>query len=122
MFAHDLERALLATGLVQLFRLGFAQDTLTERFNRPVLFGANRESSEVSLATSASASASANRRPAPSIPRPRARAPSTGPVAGKNDMGGKAVDPTGEESGSATPKSTEQTDAADTRDATMSKA
>lgn len=47
---------------------------------------------------------------------------STGPVAGKNDMGGKAVDPTGEESGSATPKSTEQTDAADTRDATMSKA
>lgn len=47
---------------------------------------------------------------------------SAGPVAGKNDMGGKAVDPTGEESGSATPKSTEQTDAADTRDATMSKA
>lgn len=28
-----------------------------------------------------------------------------GPVAGKNDMGGKAVDPTGEESGGATPKS-----------------
>ena len=47
---------------------------------------------------------------------------STGPVAGKNDMGGKAVDPTGEESGSATPKSTTQTDAADPRDATMSKA
>jgi len=47
---------------------------------------------------------------------------STGPVASKNDMGGKAVDPTGEESGSATPKSTVQTDAADPRDATMSKA
>ena len=30
---------------------------------------------------------------------------SAGPVAGKNDMGGKAVDPTGEESGGATPKS-----------------
>jgi len=29
---------------------------------------------------------------------------STSPVAGKNDMGGKAVDPTGEESGSSTPK------------------
>ena len=47
---------------------------------------------------------------------------SSGPVAGKNDMGGKAVDPTGEESGGATPKSTVQTDAADTRGATMSKA
>ena len=47
---------------------------------------------------------------------------STGPVAGKNDMGGKAVDPTGEEKGSATPKSTVQTDAHDTRGATMSKA
>ena len=30
---------------------------------------------------------------------------STGPVASKNDMGGKAVDPTGEESGGATPAS-----------------
>ena len=47
---------------------------------------------------------------------------STGPVAGKNDMGGKAVDPTGEEGAVATPKSTVQTDAADPRDATMSKA
>ena len=47
---------------------------------------------------------------------------STGPVAGKNDMGGKAVDPTGEESGAPTPKSTVQTDASDTRGATMSKA
>ena len=47
---------------------------------------------------------------------------STGPVAGKNDMGGKAVDPTGEESGAPTPKSTVQTDAHDTRGATMSKA
>ena len=47
---------------------------------------------------------------------------SAGPVAGKNDMGGKAVDPTGEESGGATPKSTVQTDASDTRGATMSKA
>lgn len=47
---------------------------------------------------------------------------STGPVAGKNDMGGKAVDPTGEEKGGATPKSTVQTDAADPRGATMSKA
>jgi hypothetical protein len=47
---------------------------------------------------------------------------SAGPVAGKNDMGGKAVDPTGEEKGGATPKSTVQTDAADPRDATMSKA
>lgn len=28
----------------------------------------------------------------------------TSPVAGKNDMGGKAVDPTGEEKGSSTPK------------------
>ena len=47
---------------------------------------------------------------------------SAGPVAGKNDMGGKAVDMTGEEKGGATPKSTVQTDAADPRDATMSKA
>ena len=47
---------------------------------------------------------------------------SSGPVAGKNDMGGKAVDPTGEESGAPTPKSTVQTDASDTRGATMSKA
>jgi len=47
---------------------------------------------------------------------------STGPVAGKNDMGGKAVDMTGEEGAVATPKSTVQTDAADPRDATMSKA
>ena len=47
---------------------------------------------------------------------------SSGPVAGKNDMGGKAVDPTGEEKGGATPKSTVQTDAHDTRGATMSKA
>jgi len=47
---------------------------------------------------------------------------SAGPVAGKNDMGGKAVDPTGEEGAVATPKSTVQTDAADPRDATMSKA
>jgi hypothetical protein len=47
---------------------------------------------------------------------------SAGPVAGKNDMGGKAVDPTGEEKGAPTPKSTVQTDAHDTRGATMSKA
>ena len=47
---------------------------------------------------------------------------STGPVAGKNDMGGKAVDMTGEEGAVATPKSTVQTDAHDTRGATMSKA
>ena len=47
---------------------------------------------------------------------------SSGPVASKNDMGGKAVDPTGEEKGGATPKSTVQTDAADPRGATMSKA
>lgn len=49
---------------------------------------------------------------------------STGPVAGKNDLGkgGKPVDPTGEEKGGATPKSTVQTDAHDTRGATMSKA
>ena len=47
---------------------------------------------------------------------------STGPVAGKNDMGGKAVDMTGEEGAVATPKSTVQTDAADTRGATMKKA
>jgi len=47
---------------------------------------------------------------------------SAGPVARKNDMGGKAVDPTGEEGAVATPKSTVQTDAADPRKATMSKA
>jgi len=47
---------------------------------------------------------------------------STGPVAGKNDMGGKAVDMTGEEKGGATPKSTVQTDAANPKGATMSKA
>jgi hypothetical protein len=47
---------------------------------------------------------------------------SSGPVAGKNDMGGKAVDFTGEEKGGATPKSTTQTDAHDPRGATMSKA
>ena len=47
---------------------------------------------------------------------------SAGPVAGKNDMGGKAVDPTGEESGGAAPKATVQTDAADPKGATMSKA
>jgi len=46
----------------------------------------------------------------------------SGPVAGKNDMGGNAVDPTGEESGGATPASTTQTDAADPKGATMSKA
>ena len=46
----------------------------------------------------------------------------SGPVAGKNDMGGKAVDPTGEESGGAAPKATVQTDAADPKGATMSKA
>jgi len=44
------------------------------------------------------------------------------PVAGKNDMGGKAVDPTGEETGAPAPKATVQTDAADTRGATMKKA
>jgi len=43
------------------------------------------------------------------------------PVAGKNDMGGKAVDPTGEEKGAPAPKATVQTDAADTRGATMKK-
>ena len=47
---------------------------------------------------------------------------SAGPVAGKNDMGGKAVDPTGEESGGAAPKATVQTDAANPKGATMSKA
>ena len=47
---------------------------------------------------------------------------SAGPVAGKNDMGGKAVDMTGEEKGGATPKSTVQTDAANPKGATMSKA
>ena len=47
---------------------------------------------------------------------------STGPVAGKNDMGGKAVDMTGEEKGGATPKSTVQTDAANPKGATMSRA
>jgi len=49
---------------------------------------------------------------------------SGGPVAGKNDMGGSAknIAQGGEEKGGATPKSTTQTDAADTRDATMSKA
>lgn len=46
----------------------------------------------------------------------------SGPVAGKNDMGGNAVDPTGEESGGAAPKATVQTDAADPKGATMSKA
>jgi hypothetical protein len=49
---------------------------------------------------------------------------SGGPVAGKNDMGGSAknIAQGGEEKGGATPKSTTQTDAADPRDATMSKA
>ena len=47
---------------------------------------------------------------------------SAGPVAGKNDMGGKAVDPTGEEKGGSAPKATVQTDAADPKGATMSKA
>lgn len=46
----------------------------------------------------------------------------SGPVAGKNDMGGKAVDPTGEEKGGSAPKATVQTDAADPKGATMSKA
>ena len=46
----------------------------------------------------------------------------SGPVAGKNDMGGKAVDPTGEESGGAAPKATVHTDAANPKGATMSKA
>ena len=45
-----------------------------------------------------------------------------GPVAGKNDMGGKSVDPTGEEKGGSTPKSTTQSDAADPKGSTMSKA
>jgi len=49
---------------------------------------------------------------------------SGGPVAGKNDMGGSAknIAQGGEEKGGATPKSTKQTDAHDTRGATMSKA
>jgi hypothetical protein len=47
---------------------------------------------------------------------------SAGPVAGKNDMGGKAVDMTGEESGASTPTSTTQTDAQNPKGATMSKA
>lgn len=49
---------------------------------------------------------------------------SAGPVAGKNDMGGSAknISQGGEEKGGATPKSTTQTDAHDTRGATMSKA
>ena len=49
---------------------------------------------------------------------------SEGPVAGKNDMGGSAknIGQGGEEKGGATPKSTTQTDAHDTRGATMSKA
>lgn len=49
---------------------------------------------------------------------------STGPVAGKNDMGGSAknVAQGGEEKGGATPKSTVQTDAANPKGATMSKA
>ena len=46
----------------------------------------------------------------------------SGPVAKKNDMGGKAVDPTGEEAGGSTPKSTTQTDASDTTGSSMSKA
>jgi hypothetical protein len=46
----------------------------------------------------------------------------SGPVAGKNDMGGKAVDPTGEEKGGAAPKAAVQTDAANPKGATMSKA
>jgi hypothetical protein len=45
-----------------------------------------------------------------------------GPVAKKNNMGGKAVDPTGEEKGGAAPKATVQTDAADPKVATMKKA
>lgn len=47
---------------------------------------------------------------------------SAGPVAGKNDMGGKSVDPTGEEKGGSAAKATVQTDAADPKGATMSKA
>ena len=49
---------------------------------------------------------------------------STGPVAGKNDMGGSAknIAQGGEEKGGATPKSTVQTDAANPKGATMSKA
>ena len=46
----------------------------------------------------------------------------SGPVAKKTDMGGKSVDPTGEEAGGSTPKSTTQTDAADPKGASMSKA
>jgi hypothetical protein len=46
------------------------------------------------------------------------------PVAGKNDMGGSAknIAQGGDEKGAPTPKSTVQTDAADTRGATMKKA
>ena len=44
-----------------------------------------------------------------------------GPVAKKNDMGGKAVDPTGVVSPVSTPKSTTQTMAANPKGATMSK-
>jgi hypothetical protein len=49
---------------------------------------------------------------------------SEGPVAGKNDMGGSAknIAQGGEEKGGATPKSTVQTDAANPKGATMSKA
>ena len=49
---------------------------------------------------------------------------SAGPVAGKNDMGGsaKGIAQGGEEKGGATPKSTVQTDAANPKGATMSKA
>lgn len=49
---------------------------------------------------------------------------SAGPVAGKNDMGGSAKNLAqgGEEKGGATPKSTVQTDAANPKGATMSKA
>lgn len=46
----------------------------------------------------------------------------SGPVAGKNNMGGKAVDPTGEEKGGSAPKATVQTDAANPKGATMKKA
>ena len=44
-----------------------------------------------------------------------------GPVAKKNDMGGKAVDPTGVASPVSTPKSTTQTMAANPKGATLSK-
>jgi len=49
---------------------------------------------------------------------------STGPVAGKNDMGGSAknIAQGGDEAGAATPKSTVQTDAQNPKGATMSKA